>query len=227
VATKLVKPRDIIPVEPMTDQDAVTLLQKKLNQPADGGELKELAKALENMPLAIVQAAAYIQEKGPRYSVRQYIEAFQRSEKQQRSLLNYKAGHLRRDPEARNSIIITWQMSFDEIRENWPASADLLSLMSFFDRQGIPEEVLKVRLRGDESEDLTNQTSGANVEEVKDEEDSDRSEASSDDLFKKAVERLRSYSFVSIGEKRGTLEIHRLVQLATRKWLTMHHEEEK
>jgi hypothetical protein len=34
----------------------------------------------------------------------------------------------------------------DDIREKWPALADLLSLMSYFDRQGIPEEVLKIQL---------------------------------------------------------------------------------
>jgi len=91
----------------MTDQDAITLLKKKFDQPVDGDDLEELADILEYMPLAIVQAAAYIQQKGTRYSVRQYINAFQRSEKQQTSLLNYEAGHLRRDPEAKNSIIIT------------------------------------------------------------------------------------------------------------------------
>ena len=77
--------------------------------------------------------------------MRQYIKAFQRNEKQKTSLLNYEAGHLRRDPEAKTSIIITWQISFDDIREKWPASADLLSLMSYFDRQGIPKEVLKAQ----------------------------------------------------------------------------------
>jgi len=49
--------------------------------------------------------------------VQQYIEAFQKNEKKKTSLLNYEAGQLRRDPDAKNSIIITWQISFDDIRE--------------------------------------------------------------------------------------------------------------
>jgi hypothetical protein len=130
VATKLVEPRDIIPVEPMTAKDVITLLKKKLDQPVNDDDLRELADNLEYMPPVIVQAAAYIQQKGARYSVRQYIQAFQRNEKQKTSLLNYEASHLQRDPEAKSSIIITWQISFDDIREKWPASADLLSLMS-------------------------------------------------------------------------------------------------
>jgi hypothetical protein len=79
--------------------------------------------------------------------VRQYIQAFRKNEKQQTSLLNYEAGHLRRDPEEQNSIIITRQISFDDIRERWPLSADLMSLMSYLDPQGIPEDMLKVQSR--------------------------------------------------------------------------------
>jgi hypothetical protein len=108
VATKLVELRDIILVEPMINTDAIELLQKKLDRVREEHDLKELASILEYMPLAMVQAAAYIRQKGARYSVRRYIEAFQRNEKQQTSLLNHEAGQLRRDPDAKNSIIITW-----------------------------------------------------------------------------------------------------------------------
>lgn len=91
----------------------------------------------------IKDAAAYIQQKGMRYGVGQYIEAFQKNEKRKTILINSEAGHLRRDLEAKNSIIIiTWQILFDDFQEKWPLSADLLSLMSYFDRQGIPQDVL-------------------------------------------------------------------------------------
>jgi hypothetical protein len=109
VASKLVEPRDIILVDPMIDMDAIELLQKKLEGVPDEHDLKELAGLLEYMPLAIVQAAAYIQEKGVRYSVRQYIKAFERNDKQKTSLLNYEAGQLRRDPDAKNAIIICYE----------------------------------------------------------------------------------------------------------------------
>lgn len=41
-----------------------------------------------------------------------------------------------------------------------------------------------------------------------------------------AVDRLRNYSFVSVGEHGRTFEMHGVVQLATRKWLKMHGENE-
>jgi hypothetical protein len=128
--------------------------------------------------------------------------------------------------------MITWQISFNEIREKWPTSADLLSLMSYFNRQGIPEDVLKVRLRGrEEVSGLTQQEDDGVVKDEENEgqdiEDVSASEADNDDVFDEAVKRLRSYSFISIGEDGRTFEIHKLVQLTTRKWLEIHREDEK
>jgi hypothetical protein len=48
-------------------------------------------------------------------------------------------GHFDRDWEAKNSILATWQISFDYIRDKKPSAAEPLPLMSFFDRQGIPD----------------------------------------------------------------------------------------
>jgi tetratricopeptide (TPR) repeat protein len=230
VAVKIVEARDVIAVSPMTNVDATILLKKKLDKPADDHDLEELARALEYMPLAIVQAAAYIREKGARCSVREYIERFQRSEKHKTSLLNYEAGNLRRDPEAQNSVIVTWQISFDDIREKWPVAADLLSLMSYFDRQGIPEEVLRVQPGEDDRYEVTQQddsTRDDEKDETEDVESDSAFETSDDDMFEEAVERLTSYSFVSMSEDGHTFGMHGLVQLATLKWLDIHGEEEK
>lgn len=38
---------------------------------------------------------------------------------------------------------MTWQISFEYIQQKRPSAADLLLLMSFFDRQGIPRSVLQ------------------------------------------------------------------------------------
>ena len=142
-ALKLVEQRDIIAVNPMNKADALTLFKKKLGEHGDSDHVAELATALEFMPLAIVQAAAYISQRAPRCSVRQYLQEFQKSDRKGTSLLSHEGEQLRRDREAKNSIIITWQISFHHIRQIRPSAADLLSLMSFFDRQGIPEALLQ------------------------------------------------------------------------------------
>lgn len=130
--------KNIIEVGPMDPDHALALLKKKLGNQSDINAATELVRGLEYMPLAISQAAAYIKRREPRCSTTKYLEEFRRSDQTKTSLLNYSAADLRRDRSASNSIITTWQISFDHIRLKRQSAAELLSLMSFFDRQGIP-----------------------------------------------------------------------------------------
>ena len=57
-----------------------------------------------------------------------------------------------RDCQALNSIIATWQISFEYIQTSTPTAAQLLSLMCLFDRQGIPESFLHDRYEADPGE---------------------------------------------------------------------------
>jgi len=60
------------------------------------------------------------------------------------TMLKYRdACHSRRDGRAPNSIIATCRISFEHIRRVVPTAAWLLSLMSLFDRQGIPQQLLQ------------------------------------------------------------------------------------
>ena len=126
--------------------------EKKLGEP-NSKDTAELVAALEYMPLAIVQAAVYISQRAPRFSVTQYLQDFRKSDYKRTGLLNYDGGGLHRDREAKNSIIITWQISFNYIQQTRPSAADLLSLMSFFDPQGIPESLLHRRPEEDSQQD--------------------------------------------------------------------------
>jgi hypothetical protein len=203
----------------MDEVHALALFEKKLGIQSNRKDIAELAAALEFMPLAVVQAAAYINQRAPRCSVRQYIEKFQKTDKGKTRLLTYEAGHLRRDRDAKNSIIITWQISFDYIHQVRPSAANLLSLMSFFDRQGIPEAL--VQNRGETRngrEDLERRRSD---NEGRDGEDSG-SESSVHDEFEDDILTLRNYSFIFVNVDTTTFGMHRLVQLATRKWLEAH-----
>ncbi|KAL8637133.1 MAG: hypothetical protein Q9228_005565 [Teloschistes exilis] len=113
IALKLVEENNVIVVEPMAESHALALFEKKLGALGDRSDITELAGALERMPLAIVQSAAYIHQRAPRCAVRKYLEDFRKSDHKKTSLLNYEGGQLRRDWEAKNSIIITWQISFE------------------------------------------------------------------------------------------------------------------
>lgn len=66
-----------------------------------------------------------------------------RRDRSKKSVLDEAEKDLRRDREARNSIILTWQISFDHIHRARPSAAKLLSLMSLCDRQAIPESLVR------------------------------------------------------------------------------------
>lgn len=133
---------DIITVDPMDRNLCHKVLKKELGAYANREDVIELAAALEFMPLAIVQAAAYIRQRAPRFSVPQYLNKFRKSNSQKISHLDYEGGHLRRDREARNSVLVTWQISLDYIRQMRLSAADLLSLINLFDIQGIHDSLL-------------------------------------------------------------------------------------
>jgi hypothetical protein len=214
-ALELVEKSDIIKVEPMDGAHAVTLFEKKLGEPNDCKDTVELVAALEYMPLAIVQAAAYISQRAPWCSVTQYLEDFRKSDRKRTSLLNYEGGKLRRDKEASSSIIVTWQISFNHIQQTRSSAADLLSLMSFFDRQGMPESLLRYRPQQEHAQ----QKQSNDIEHDSDDDEDDESLSIEKDEFVDDVLTLRNFSFISVNADGTTFEMHRLVQLAMRTWL--------
>ncbi|KAF1352616.1 P-loop containing nucleoside triphosphate hydrolase protein [Delphinella strobiligena] len=217
MASRFVADDDVITVSPMRAELALALLERKSERQSDTASARQLVDALEGMPLAIAQAAAYIKQRGPRSSVQQYLEEFERSEKSQTSLLDVNMRELGRDREAENSIIMTWQISFEHIRQSRQSAADLLSLMSFFDHQSIPESVLRAR-------DITRLSTGRETKQTRSNDDDSTdssSEPPADKDFEEDIITLCNYSFISDTLDGTTFEMHRLVQLATRKWLKL------
>ncbi|KAN0082306.1 TPR-like protein [Elaphomyces granulatus] len=138
--------RDIIPVDPMDERVAVDLLRKKLPGDFNENDAKRILHALDYMPLAITQAAAFISQRSPHTTLAKYLQDLQKSDTDRVRLLNKHVTDTRRDGKASNSIIVTWQISFETSR--------LLSLMCLFDRQGIPKSLLSGRYQeSNDSED--------------------------------------------------------------------------
>jgi tetratricopeptide (TPR) repeat protein len=184
----------VVEVKPMEEGDALALLQKKLGLRPDTERATELLQALDRMPLAITQAAAYIVQRAPRMTISRYLDKMRRSDHDQAQLLRKDVGDSRRDGRASNSIIATWQISFEHIRREMPAAARLLSLMSLFDRQGIPESLLH---------DQYGQDADAEAD------------------FEDDIHTLTSYSLVEMSADGSEFEMHRLVQYSTKKWLEL------
>ncbi|KAF9766796.1 hypothetical protein IL306_000734 [Fusarium sp. DS 682] len=193
-------------VSTMDEAQGLQLFQNKLDGDFDSDAATDLLRALDYIPLAITQAAAYINRRAPRVSVKTYLDTFRKSDKEKGNLLNREAGDLRRDETVSNSVVVTWQVTFEQIRRERPSAAKLLSFMSFFNPQGIPEFMLH-----DYDTDLTDQA--------------DRDAESTD--FEDDLDILRGYSLVSVTATGDTCEMHALVQFCTRVWISAAGNEEQ
>lgn len=149
---------NIIDVPYMNRDDATALLCKKLpNDLSSDDEKLELVELLEYLPLAITQAAAFISVRRTRMTIARYSDFLRKNEQ----VLLDDMGDLRRDPTVPSSVLLTWHISFDQINEENRPAAELLSLMSVFDRQGIPQSLLQ----GEGEDDLDFENRLAPLEE--------------------------------------------------------------
>jgi hypothetical protein len=181
----------------MNEGEGLQLLRNKLRDPPIEESAVDLLHALDCIPLAVTQAAAYINRRA-RMTVADYLAKFWRNSKKRESLLKGDAGELRRDESASNSVVTTWRISFEQIRQERQSAAELLSLMSFFNPQGIPESLLRRHSR-----------EARRGVRLNDDEDADSA-------FDEDLDTLQAYSLVSITAGCDACEMHALVQFCTR-----------
>ena len=209
---------DILDVKPMVTEEAVALLMKRLKKQEPDlvrDDLVDLARELDCMPLAMSQAAAYVNQRAPRVTVSKYLDELRRSDYGRAKLLQVDIRDPRRDGQASNSILTTWYVSFEYLRQKRDSAARLLSLMSLFDREGIPDYLLRDRYQkephGEYEHKNTNENQGAGENNEIDLEDD--------------IATLRAYDLIGVGVVSDQLfDMHRLVQFSTKTWLEMHDE---
>lgn len=146
----------------------------------------DLAEALGDLPLALEQAGAFINER--RISLKEYLERFRsRSINDKNPKLLELGGKLI----AYDKIIVTtWSISIEEATSEVPVSLDLLNLCSFLDPDRIP---LTLLFRG--AENLPEPLASA----IRDERELDD-----------AIKSLKRYSLINITE--NGFSMHRLTQ---------------
>jgi tetratricopeptide (TPR) repeat protein len=143
VGERLANREKAIMVLPMAGPEATRLLWSRVTQEngLDKAKSSKLLEVLGHLPLAITQAAAYISENS--ITIEEYLETICAEDSGIQDLLNEGLPDHRRDFESQNSVIRTWKVSFDQIRKQNPRAAEILSLMSVLDRQGIPKTLLR------------------------------------------------------------------------------------
>lgn len=150
IGIKITTVQNVIAVPSMNTSDASNLLSDQLgNEVSSNHDLSALANALENLPLALVQAASFI--KSNSISPHRYLEIYQSSDKDKVKLLNQNFEDPRRNGQSRNPVTVTWMISFEQIKKNDSLAAEILSLMSVLDKQAIPKDLLQL---GDDTVDF-------------------------------------------------------------------------
>ncbi|KAL2195571.1 hypothetical protein P885DRAFT_39746, partial [Corynascus similis CBS 632.67] len=99
----------------------------------------ELLKGLTYLPLAITQAAAYINTK--QVSLAEYVELLYSTQRETIDLLNEEFRDNTQYSGAQNAVATTWFASFDQIRETDKAATNLLSFISCIEPKGIPQSL--------------------------------------------------------------------------------------
>ncbi len=139
----LEKKQQPLPISRLEPKEAQSLLSIKLSDPQLRPEgIEELARELEYLPLAITQAAAYLEQ--TEISASEYLDMFRAGQSDIPNLLEESIYDPSRDHESSNSVFQTWRLSFEQLTMQSPKAADVLALMAVLDRQAISSELIQV-----------------------------------------------------------------------------------
>lgn len=185
----------MIEVDKMSESEAGQLLHKTLGDGISAEEASCLSARLEHLPLAIAQAAAFIQENS--ISTEEYLRLLD-NDNGLIDQLSEPFETVGRDSDTPNEVTATWVVSFNQIQRQDILASEILSLISLLDRQAIPKKLIMSYC--DERRRSVQEASKAEVT--------------------KALGTLKAFSLVAEA-KDNTINMHRLVQLVTRKWLVM------
>ncbi|KAH8684468.1 putative kinesin [Tricladium varicosporioides] len=134
---------NVIDILEMSNEESRDLLFRNLqNKPLidDDSSTTKLLELLVNFPLAIIQAAAYINAKDS--SIAEYLRIYQESNENTIALLSKDFKGARRYPDVKNPVATTWLISFEQIQKRDHLAAKYLAFISCIKEQNIPRDLL-------------------------------------------------------------------------------------
>ncbi|KAL8318547.1 hypothetical protein RB597_005701 [Gaeumannomyces tritici] len=200
IAGSLVVAHRTINVARMEAEEAVKLLETMRNEAIDDTERDDalaLLAELDWLPLAISQAAAYMRR--TQTPIKEYLLKLKGGKR--RRIFRASEPDVHRRRKVSNSILETWSISIEHIRQENELAYHVLHVLVFFNNQNIPEQMLKKVAKYRDIRRANGQSSDSEDEDAID-----------------AVARLRQFSFLSLrtSDWGPAYEMHKLVQEATR-----------
>jgi tetratricopeptide (TPR) repeat protein len=166
----------------------------------DGKAVHEFLELLTYLPLAIVQAVAFVV--GNDTCLSEYMAIYRGSERDAADLLSRDFEDRGRYRQIQNPVAITWYISFRKIQEQDKLAAEYLSLMACTTGEAVPASLLW--LGG---------TKLATTEAL-----------GTLSAYAFITERRQQQSSMEALRQETAFDMHRLVRLATRNWLREHNQ---
>jgi tetratricopeptide (TPR) repeat protein len=176
-----------VEVDVLPRAESVAFLGRRLGRDEPGFD--RLAEALGDLPLALEQAAAYLEETDT--AVGDYLD-----------LLATRADELfqlGRPATTEQTITTVWSVSVQRLRDQTPAAEDLVCLCAFLAADDIPRT-----LPADHPEVLPERLAATVRDPLR---------------YQQAIGALRSYSLIKTSQDAQAMSVHRLVQAVTRQQL--------
>ena len=154
----------------------------------DRDAAEQIVREMDGLPLALVQAGAYVEETG--CSLTEYLQLYG---KHRTYMLARRSRLMAGYPE---TVATTWSLSFQLVEQENPAAADILRICAFLAADAIPEALLL------EGAGALGELPGTEVRDML--------------TLNDVLEVLRRYSLVKRETDTHMLSIHRLVQAVLR-----------
>ncbi|KAJ5672347.1 TPR repeat protein [Penicillium longicatenatum] len=133
---------DVVEIGKMAKEETIDLLEKSLvrKSPHSPETVMSLLTELEYLPLAITQAAAYINVN--KSSISEYLRLFKNTEHDALAIMSTDFGDKTRYQNLGNAIAKTWTITFNKILEQDTLAADTLAFISCIEWRAIPYSIL-------------------------------------------------------------------------------------
>ncbi|KAF1845557.1 HET-domain-containing protein [Cucurbitaria berberidis CBS 394.84] len=191
---------DVLELGSMTLPDATHFLEKSLIKKdliCDTAATTELLGELTCLPLAIAQAAAYLNLN--RTSITKYLRLLKSTEQDTVGLMSKEFRDNTRYRGSANAVATTWIVSFTQLRERDTEAAKLLEFMSCIEWKAIPRSLLPTVRPKERMDEAIGTLCGYSF-----------------------VSRREDDSLEGAEGEEEWYDLHRLVHLATRIWTNKH-----
>ncbi|CAN9218399.1 unnamed protein product [Alternaria alternata] len=188
---------DVLELGSMSKLDATSFLEKSLitkSLTEDREAVEELLDELAFLPLAIAQAAAYLNMN--RTTITKYLRLLRHTEQDTISLMSKEFRDQTRYKGSANAVASTWVVSFSQLRERDAVAADLLAFMSCIEWKAIPQSLLPKLQSQERLEEAIGTLCGYSF-----------------------VSRREGDNTSEVDGEEEWYDLHRLVHLATRVWV--------